>query len=68
MKWIGYNGGNLEQGSICRTVEGEFVMVGEINKSLGTNDEFIESVTHYTEYFCSDILSKLKYVKLNYNK
>jgi hypothetical protein len=68
MKWINYKGGDLKQGVICRTVDGEFIMVGEINTSLGTNDEFTESITHYTEYFCNDILSKLKYAKLNYDK
>lgn len=68
MKWIKFNNETLKQGSICRTEDGRFIMVGEINVSTGTNDEFTEVITHYTDYFCSDISSKLKYAELNYNK
>lgn len=68
MKWLNYKKSNLKQGSIARTESGEFVMVGEINISLGTNDEFTEDITHYTEYFCDDILSKIKYAELIFNR
>ncbi len=50
MKWIKFeNCITLKEGSICRTDNGEFVIVGEINTSTGTNDEFTEDISYYTE-------------------
>jgi hypothetical protein len=57
----------FKEGTICRTEDGEFVIVGEINTSRGVNDEFTEEITHYTEYFCKDVESKLKFAKLSFN-
>ena len=68
MEWNIYKGGDLKQGTICKTSNNDFIFVGEINTSLGTNDEFREDITHYTEEFCKDIESKIKFAKLNYER
>jgi hypothetical protein len=41
----------FEEGSVVRTKEGLFYMVGEVNTSLGTNDECYEEITHYNNDF-----------------
>ena len=59
---------SLKEGTICKTVDGEFVLVGEINTRIGMNDEFTTDIIHYTEYFCKDIKSKLKFAEENFKR
>ena len=68
LNWKEYEGKSLKEGSVCRTEDNNFIIAGKINVSTGTNDEFTLSITHYTEYFCKDIESKLKFSKINYNE
>ena len=57
MNWSEYNNDDvLKEGSICRIINGAFLIVGEINTSCGINDEFTEIVTHYTNDKCSDVV------------
>jgi hypothetical protein len=56
MNWIKLtNEKSLRQGSVCLLSDGEFVVVGGINTSFGSNDEFKEEVLYYTEHYCEDI-------------
>ena len=58
MKWIKVNAtfwDHLKEGTICRTTNGDFIIVGKINTSMGVNDEFTEDITHYTEDYINDI-------------
>ncbi len=65
MEWIEFTGWkHLKEGTVCKTSEGHFVMVGEINTSMGFNNEFIEDVTHYTEHFADDVKEMLNKSKL----
>lgn len=69
LNWKTYSGvHSLKEGTICKTVDGEFVLVGEINTRIGMNDEFTTDITHYTEYFCKDIKSKLKFAEENFKR
>lgn len=67
LNWKIYNSVSLlKEGTICRTIHGEFVFVGEINTQTGTNDEFTTEITHYTEHFCEDVKSKLTFAEENF--
>lgn len=75
MKWIDYKewhknirNYSLKEGAICRTEDGDFVVVGEINTSCGTNDEFIEEITHFTEDYCDKIQKIIKKAQKDFNK
>lgn len=71
MGWKEYNENSrdfLKQGTICRTEYGEFIIVGEINTSRGTNDEFIEKITHYTEDFVETVENLIKIAKKDYER
>lgn len=59
---------SLKEGTIARTKDGEFVMVGKINCSLGVNDEFMEDITHYSESLVPEISNFLKLAEINFNK
>lgn len=69
MKWVDIENEkifSLKEGTICRTEDGRFIIVGEINTSFGTNDEFTEDVTHYTEDFVDVIREVINTCRKNY--
>lgn len=67
MEWIEFTGCKyLKEGTICKTYEGNFVIVGGINTSMGLNDEFTEDITHYTEHFVDDVKEILNKAKLDF--
>lgn len=68
MNWIKYTNkwDNLKEGTIARTSDGEFVIVGKINESLGINDEFVAEITHYTEDCQNQLLVILAKAKLDF--
>ncbi len=69
MNWIKLtNEKSLKQGSICLLSDGEFVVVGEINTSFGSNDEFTEEVLYYTEYYCRTINNIINKCKQDYER
>lgn len=69
MNWIKLtNEKDLKQGSVCLLSDGEFVIVGEINTSFGSNDEFREEVLYYTEDYCKTINTIINNCKENYER
>ena len=67
MKWIKYKWAEtLNEGAICRTAEGKFIIAGEINTSTGTNDEFTEEITHYTNDLIEDVKVLINKAKTDY--
>ena len=72
INWIKYNdeehfGEQFREGTICRTEDGEFVIVGKINRSKGLSDEFNETITHYTEDFIIDMRVFIELAKQDFN-
>lgn len=66
MNWIKCDEDNLDslkEGTIAKTLEGEFVIVGKINCSRGTNDEFTKDITHYTEDLVEEMNQLLQKAK-----
>lgn len=72
MNWIKVDktfcGEGLEEGDIVRTESGYFCMVGEVNTSLGTNDEYSESITHYTKDRAKEIQLITEQAEIDYKK
>jgi hypothetical protein len=58
---------DFKEGTVCRTKEGNFVLVGQINECGGVNDEFTEEITHYTESLCPHVKGILETAKQDFN-
>ena len=72
MEWIkvdqNFCGKGLEEGDIVRTESGHFCIVGEVNTSLDTNDEYSESITHYTKDKAKEIQLIIQDAELDFIK
>lgn len=70
MNWIKFDRiyvDELKRGTICKTDDDSFFLVGDINVSLGLNDEFTQNVTHYTEDFVSVIEQLISTAEKDFN-
>jgi hypothetical protein len=72
MGWIKYNDSEkykiLKAGTICLDTDGDFLLVGDINTSEGTNDEFTVDIEYYNNDFVDEISEMLEKAKKQFKK